>query len=126
MLPAIFEVSTFIRDKYSKPLNVINVSTTNFTSDKTWLNIVDCKVQDPYNELPKPFEEWDEKFEVLSEIEELKDGGAALTAYSKIQYTNMSEIERETIKSALLKYCELDTLAMVMIYEHLKEITEIK
>lgn len=126
MLPAIFEVSTFIRDKYSKPLNEINVSTTNFTSDKTWLNIVDGKVQDPYNELPKPFEEWDEKFEVLSEIEELKDGGAALTAYSKIQYTNMSEIERETIKSALLKYCELDTLAMVMIYEHLKEITEIK
>jgi uncharacterized protein YprB with RNaseH-like and TPR domain len=32
----------------------------------------------------------------------------------------MSEDERESIKKSLLKYCELDTLAMVMIYEHLK------
>ena len=29
----------------------------------------------------------------------------------------MSRDEREIIKQSLLKYCELDTLAMVMIYE---------
>jgi hypothetical protein len=32
----------------------------------------------------------------------------------------MLERERAEITNALLKYCELDTLAMVMIYEHFK------
>jgi hypothetical protein len=40
------------------------------------------------------------------------------------QYTDMSNEERHTLREALLKYCELDTLAMVMIFEHLIEITE--
>ena len=58
----------------------------------------------------------------LSDIEDLNDGGAALTAYGKIQYTDMTNKERDQIKEALLKYCELDTLAMVMIMEHLQSI----
>lgn len=33
----------------------------------------------------------------------------------------MTENERKEITNGLLKYCELDTLAMVMIYEHFKE-----
>jgi hypothetical protein len=36
----------------------------------------------------------------------------------------MDDKERDEIKNALLRYCELDTLAMVIVYEHLKEITE--
>jgi uncharacterized protein YprB with RNaseH-like and TPR domain len=32
----------------------------------------------------------------------------------------MTTKEREEITHGLLKYCELDTLAMVMIYEHFK------
>jgi uncharacterized protein YprB with RNaseH-like and TPR domain len=47
--------------------------------------------------------------------------GAALTAYAKLQYQDMTENERKEITKGLLKYCELDTLAMVMIYEHFKE-----
>lgn len=61
-------------------------------------------------------EHWDKFFE------DLNDGGAALTAYGKIQYTDMTNKERDQIKEALLKYCELDTLAMVMIMEHLQSI----
>jgi hypothetical protein len=34
-----------------------------------------------------------------------------------MQFEEMSEYERSEIRKALLKYCELDTLAMVMIYE---------
>ena len=56
-------------------------------------------------------------------MDEPADGGAALTAYGKLQYTDMSIEERIAIKNSLLRYCELDTLAMVMIYEHLKEIS---
>jgi hypothetical protein len=60
----------------------------------------------------------------LSNIDNIDDGGAALTAYGKIQYTDMTEKEREDIAEALKRYCELDTLAMVMIYEHLKSLIE--
>lgn len=36
----------------------------------------------------------------------------------------MSLKEIEELTSALLKYCELDTLAMVMVFEHFKELVE--
>jgi len=38
-------------------------------------------------------------------------------AYAQMQFTEMKPEEREAIHSSLLKYCELDTLAMVMIWE---------
>lgn len=40
-----------------------------------------------------------------------------VTAYARMQFEEMSDFERAEIQTALLKYCELDTLAMVMIYE---------
>jgi hypothetical protein len=58
----------------------------------------------------------------MTDIDEINNGGAALTAYGLTQYTNMSNTERDSLKSSLLKYCELDTLAMVMVFEHLKEL----
>jgi hypothetical protein len=45
-----------------------------------------------------------------------------MTAYAKLQYVDISIKERDELLSGLKKYCELDTLAMVMIWEHLKEI----
>lgn len=124
VLPAVFESSPFIRDKYSKPIGEIDLNSLNFNPDKCWLKIIDGVVQDPYKSLPKVFDEWDDDFEIISEMEDINNGGAALTAYGKLQYTDMSDEERLKIKDALLRYCELDTLAMVMIFEHLKELTE--
>jgi hypothetical protein len=63
-------------------------------------------------------------YENISELEEIKDGGAAMTAYAKLQYTDMSKMEREEIRKRLLQYCELDTLSMVMLLEHFKEIID--
>jgi hypothetical protein len=124
VLPAIFESSLFIRDKYCKPIKDIHLTSKNFSSNHIWLNMENNKVIDPYKSLGKPFEEWDESFERMSDIEEINNGGAALTAYGLTQYTDMSDAERNSLKASLLKYCELDTLAMVMVYEHLKEICE--
>ena len=78
----------------------------------------------PYKTLPPVHENISqEEIEArLSNIDNIDDGGAALTAYGKIQYTDMTEKEREDIAEALKRYCELDTLAMVMIYEHLKSL----
>ncbi len=58
----------------------------------------------------------------LSELDGIADGGIALTAFAKFQYVDMSEKEREELTQRLKKYCELDTLAMVMVYEHFREI----
>jgi hypothetical protein len=43
-----------------------------------------------------------------------------LTAYAKMQFEEMSDYERNVLTDSLLKYCELDTMAMVMIYESWK------
>jgi len=45
-------------------------------------------------------------------------------AYARMQFSEMTDFERESYKNALLRYCELDTLAMVMIYEHWKTIVD--
>lgn len=58
-----------------------------------------------------------EEFELISEEDEIREGGATMTAYARIQFEDMTDYERAEIKKALLKYCELDTFAMVMIYE---------
>lgn len=120
ILPAILKSCAFIQAKYTQPLSDINLSSKNFTPEHVWLGYEDGEVVDPYKNLDKPFEDWDPEFERKSDIEEINNGGAALTAYGLTQYTDMSDQERDTIKKALLKYCELDTLAMVMVYEHLK------
>jgi hypothetical protein len=39
-----------------------------------------------------------------------------MTVYAKMQFTEMSDEEGSSLKAALLKYCDLDTLAMVMLY----------
>jgi hypothetical protein len=44
-----------------------------------------------------------------------------MTAYARMQFTEMGEGERQRIIDALLRYCELDTLAMVMLYEAWRE-----
>jgi hypothetical protein len=40
-----------------------------------------------------------------------------MTAYAKVQFTQCSGAEVAGVEKALLKYCELDTLAMVMLWE---------
>ena len=55
--------------------------------------------------------------ELISDDSELRDGGAAMVAYARTQYEEMGDYERKHIFEALRKYCELDTMAMVMLYE---------
>ena len=114
----------FVQEKYSQPIGKIRVTSKNLSPDHVWLKTENDEIISPYKMLPKVFKNvtQDEIENILSEIDNIDDGGAALTAYGKIQYTDMSESERQEISEALKRYCELDTLAMVMIYEHLKSI----
>jgi hypothetical protein len=51
---------------------------------------------------------------------EVKEGTGAMRAYQDMLYgfAKNDPIKKESIKNALLTYCKLDTLAMVIIYEH--------
>jgi Domain of unknown function(DUF2779) len=126
VLPAALSSSNYLRGKYSQPINEINVTSKNFEDNHVWLEINDGEVKSPYKMLPSVFNGWSEEQleSTLSEIEDIANGGAALTAYGKLQYTDMEQAEIDELTSALLKYCELDTLAMVMIYEHFKELID--
>jgi len=124
VLPAVLQSSALLKAKYAQSIAQANISSLNFDSTQIWLQEEDGEVTNPYKMLPPLFEGWsdDEIEATLSELDNIANGGAALTAYGKLQYTDMSPAERKALCAALLKYCELDTLAMVMIYEHLREV----
>ena len=52
----------------------------------------------------------------MDENEAVANGGAALAAYAKMQFSDGAM--SEALEKALLTYCELDTLAMVFIWEY--------
>jgi len=120
VLPAMLSRSLFLQEKYSSSLSEIGLNSLNFPGTHIWLEVQDGIIRDPYKSLPPLFDDYDEDYldEFLSDLEELNNGGAALTAYGYLQYTDMSDTERSKLVQGLLRYCELDTLAMVMIYEH--------
>ena len=122
LLPALLQSSAYLKKKYSRPIGEIALGSKNFAADHIWLEVSKGMVVNPYDALPPLFDKWTDAQleELLLDIEDIANGGAALTAYARLQFTDMGETERNAIRKALLRYCELDTLAMVMIYEHLR------
>jgi len=126
VLPAVLNSSTYLQERYSKPIygTKKGVESLNF-KDWTWVERdIDGKVRDPYALLPAMFSDVTDKSSefLLSDRDEgIRNGGAAMTAYARLQYEEMSDFERQRIVDSLLKYCELDTLAMVVIYEAWRE-----
>ena len=126
VLPALLKRSNLLQIKYSKTIQEIGLSSLNFPETHCWLFEKEGLIQNPYKQLPPVFDQWtEEELEsLLSNMEDISNGGAALTAYGFLQYTDITPIERKSLVSALLKYCELDTLAMVMLVEHFIEVTK--
>ena len=123
VLPAILNSSKFLQKKYSFPIYgaVGGIPSLNY-KNKIWIEFENGKVLDPYKSLPPMFQDISEKdITLLSDNDKIRDGGAALTAYARMQFEEMTYCERAEISKALLRYCELDTLAMVMIYEAWKD-----
>jgi len=122
VLPAVLNSSMFLQNRYQQKLKNINLTSKNFDDSQIFLIFKDEKLINPYKLLPPLFDDWtqDEIDNVISGLEGISDGGSALTAYGKLQFEEISERERSEIELALLKYCELDTLAMVMIFEALR------
>jgi hypothetical protein len=122
VLPAVLQSSEFLRKKYSHAIYGTDngIPSLNFKDFLWWEADTNGKVSDPYEKLKIYLDDMlDDLAEEAQAAEkyEIAEGGAASTAYSRLQFENLDDQKRELIKRALLRYCELDTLAMVMIVE---------
>ena len=91
-------------------------------------------MENPYHLLPSVAKYLDMTDEQVWKLEDAQtewdddemtvaNGGAALTAYSKLMFCDVKM--DQALRKALLRYCELDTMAMVFIWEYfLHEIGE--
>lgn len=125
VLPAVLNGSAYLRAKYSQPIYgaEAGIPSLNYR-DQVWVQEqADGRVRDPYRLLPALFIDASERDLrlLVSSSSELREGGAAMTAYARMQFTTMTDYEHAELRAGLLKYCELDTLAMVMVYEAWRE-----
>ncbi len=125
VLPAVLNSSAYLQKKYSQPIYGTNegIPSLNY-QDQDWVWIKSDGhggVMDPYHLLPNVTPGIStEQLEYAEEHggERLANGGSAMMAYARLQFVHMPEAERSALEAALLRYCELDTMAMVFIWEH--------
>lgn len=138
VLPAILNSSTSIRQKYEKPIYGSEIVSLNICRPEeaiSWITTgPDGKVENPYKHLDEiasflgvstsQLQAFDDA--VAEESAEnvdgtIANGGAALAAYTKLQFSDSRWTD--AIAKALLRYCELDTMSMVFIWEYFHEMT---
>ena len=117
ILPAVIQDSAFIRDRYSQPVYGTAFIPSNNFENHTW--ITKAAGFNPYKTLSPVLNGYDNNQldDFVLPVEEIKDGGAAMMAYAYCQFSETGKAQKEQIKKALLRYCELDTMAMVMIWQ---------
>ncbi|MFN8296706.1 MAG: DUF2779 domain-containing protein [Chitinophagales bacterium] len=83
--------------------------------------------QDESGNILSPYEtlknRWDElEFETAENYETVKEGSGAMRAYQEMLFGKgkTDADKKERLKQELLNYCELDTMAMVIIWYHWK------
>jgi hypothetical protein len=121
VLPSVLKSSIFLKNTYSRPIYGASIASKNY-APTSWWEEQNGEIIDPYERLngstnpvsslssydPDHFDETDAN---------IAEGGAAAAAYAKLQFEGISIHERKATVNALLRYCELDTLAMVMILQ---------
>jgi Domain of unknown function(DUF2779) len=133
VLPAILHDSCGVAQLYERPglYGVgLGIQSLNFKEPGGHVWLQKSKGGDPYKTLPIIFgKEHLDLNEMLMRLAGDDDedgviaqGGLAMTAYNYTQFSSLSAQERMSIEGALLRYCELDTLAMVMLVQGLMEL----
>jgi hypothetical protein len=121
VLPAILQTSQFLQNTYGLPVYGApnGIKSKNFQNWQWIKKDEHGNVIDPYKLLPPIFTDLElAEMDALITDGSIADGGAAMTAYARMQFTEMTEAECDRVAKALLKYCELDTFAMVLIFQH--------
>jgi hypothetical protein len=123
VLPSVLKSSNFLKEKYAQPLLKTKGESLNF-ENMIWWTTENNDVINPYKLLPPVFNDiHQEAIETLESDPELhiSEGGSATVAYGRLQFSSVPPEEREALHASLLRYCELDTLAMIMVYEAFRE-----
>lgn len=103
VLQSVLTLSDTLEQRYTKPYNSANFS------DMIWWqwNDEQQQAESPYNLLRRQ-----------QRGDGVGRGTEAMVLYGKFLAGELRESVKEQAMQSLLGYCELDTLAMVMIYEH--------
>lgn len=124
VLPAVLNTSKFLQEKYQEAIYGTEIPSLNISheSPMAWIAYTeDGKVDNPYHLLQSVGELIGENIDDSDSQEDedmtVANGGAALTAYSKLMFCK-DDIWDDALREALLRYCELDTMAMVFIWEY--------
>lgn len=127
VLPAMLRASPVLRQRYAKPVyGTAELPSLNFRA-WSWVVERDGTIRDPYLLLNPLFSDpllqklvmAAENSGSVEEPEFIKNGGAAIIAYDQLQKAGLTQAERGRLTTQLLRYCELDTFAMVMVYQGL-------
>jgi len=69
------------------------------------------------NEVTRAIEQSEDEYTGNKDF--IANGGSAIIAYAQLQDPDLDQKERQRLEKQLKRYCELDTLAMVMVYDEL-------
>jgi len=118
VLPAVMASSQFVQRKYEQPIYGEQIASLNFRQGFAWVerDATTGELLDPYQRLKGLAEQMLGENTAAQDVE-IAEGGAAAMAYARLQFEDITPEERHSIEQALLRYCELDTFAMVMILE---------
>lgn len=116
VLPAVMQSSNFLKSKYSHPIYGVKdgIASLNFKNMTWWQADAQGQAVDPYKLLLQPIGSWECPD---GQNEAINQGGAASYAYLRLQFEEVTNTERHALQTALTRYCELDTLAMVFIFQ---------
>jgi hypothetical protein len=122
VLPAVMATSPWLRKEYGQPNygSPSGIPSKNYSGFSWWRPDGIGKPQDPYSLLRIYGEDLLGESILPSEDPDdlvVAEGGAATTAYARLQFETLNPDIRAKINEGLLRYCELDTLAMVMIVQ---------
>jgi hypothetical protein len=126
VLRSVLAQSEHLKKRYGRPIyGTPEMPSHNFGPEWTWLRMEGGHVADPYTLLDPLYTDpvWHSALEESDDKSAgaIHDGGGAMVAYAELQRDDLPETERRRYEQQLRRYCELDTLAMVMVYEALNE-----
>ncbi|NGP76130.1 DUF2779 domain-containing protein [Balneolaceae bacterium YR4-1] len=102
VLQSIMSVSPQLKEIYSRPYN-----SENYNAAIWWQADPEGAAKSPYRLMLEDRED-----------EGIRRGTEAMVVYAQMLSEDLTVEEKQSLHKALLRYCELDTLAMVMIYQH--------
>ena len=112
VLPAVMQSSPFLKATYSQPVyGSPKLPSLNFKDLAWWQQGADGRVLDPYKLLVGELSDDETAAEAINQ------GGAASNAYLRLQFEDLSPQARASLRTGLLRYCELDTLAMGFVLQ---------